>query len=82
MQATEYLNFNCVGHKPKTDVYEVSSKSDDSVLGTIKWYAPWRQYCFFPTEDKVFSRGCLNQVNEFIDKLMKERENVKGLMKT
>lgn len=73
----EYLYFKLVGHKPRTDVYEVRAKSDDFILGTIKWYAPWRQYCFFPTEDKVFSKGCLNQVNEFIDKLMEERKTIK-----
>lgn len=67
------LYFKLVGHKPKTDVYEVRAKSDDFVLGIIKWHAPWRQYCFFPTEDTYWSRGCMNQINEFIDKLMKER---------
>lgn len=106
----KYVDFEIIEHKPKTNVYEVRAKSDDFVLGKIKWYAPWRQYCFFPVDwnslikairelrygiskhedidvvrlsdvlgllkdnELVFSRGCLKQVSDFIEKLMKERK--------
>lgn len=70
----EHMYFELVDRKPKTNVYEVRSKNDHFVLGVIKWYAQWRQYCFFPSPDTIFSKGCLNQVNEFITKLMKGRK--------
>jgi hypothetical protein len=48
MNESKYLTFKQMPPKPKTQVWDVLSKKDKSVLGTIKWYAPWRQYCFFP----------------------------------
>ena len=41
------------------------------VLGEIKWYSPWRQYCFLPGHNTyfVFSKGCLDDVSNFIGRL-------------
>ncbi len=30
----------------KTFIYEVKHKVSNERLGTVKWFAPWRQYCF------------------------------------
>ena len=48
----KYVYFELIDKKPKTNVYEVRTKSDDFVLGIVKWYFPWRQYCFFPVNWK------------------------------
>ena len=39
----------------------------------MRWYGAWRQYCFFPYPETVFSAGCLKDVQEFIEALMAER---------
>lgn len=40
-----------------TDQYEVWSK-EGSYLGQISWYAPWRQYSFYPAHGNlVFERN-------------------------
>lgn len=65
-----YIEYRLTGTKPKTNVYTIFSKSLGDRLGEIKWYAPWRQYCFFPDEGTVWSKGCLNEVNVFIKQFM------------
>ena len=57
----------------KTDVYEVVSR-EETFLGTLQWYGPWRQYCFFPEYDTVWSAGCLRDVQAFLDGLAEERK--------
>lgn len=44
-----YIEFELVTILPKTAVYHVINKHHGDVLGTIKWYAQWRQYCFLPS---------------------------------
>lgn len=61
--------------KRKTDIYSVKSNSSAWELGQIKWFHSWRQYCFFPEFDTVFSRGCLDDIADFINQLMEERKH-------
>ena len=67
-----YIEYMLIGTRPKTNIYGVFSKSSGDRLGIIKWYASWRQYCFFPELDTVWSKGCLNEVNYLIEKFMNE----------
>lgn len=69
----KYIRFHRIEKKPKTSVYAVYTKNDDQI-GTIKWYSPWRQYCFFPDENTVWSKGCLQDINNFIYDLMSQRK--------
>lgn len=62
--------------KPKTQVYDVKTNNGE-FLGQIMWFFRWRQYCFYPADDTVWSRGCLQQVLDFIQKLMDDRKNEK-----
>jgi hypothetical protein len=57
----------------KTTRWFCSSNSSDDVLGIVKWYAAWRQYCFFPSEDSIFNNGCLADIQDFIKQLMQDR---------
>lgn len=56
----------------KTDIVEIYNSSDD-LLGTIKWYGPWRKYCFYPAELTLFDYECLNTILEVLDKMQMER---------
>jgi len=68
-----YVHFEEIEKKSKTSVYAVVSESNFQ-LGIIKWYGSWRQYCFFPSDETVWSRGCLKEVDGFIQNLMAERK--------
>lgn len=69
-----YIKFEMIDKKPKTNIYAVYNKNSGSLLGIIKWFSSWRQYCFFPSEETIFSYGCMNEVIDFIQELMKERK--------
>lgn len=56
----------------KTRTYVVYGYKD-SYLGDIRWHGAWRQYCFFPLDDCVWSHDCLTELGIFIKQLMEER---------
>jgi len=69
-------------YKTKTKIFEVRNLYDE-LLGFIKWYAPWRKYCFIiygllPSK-LVFDTDCLKDIQNFIDGLMAERKTVKRM---
>jgi len=68
-----YVDFVVIEKKPKTSVYAVNSKSSGDQLGIVKWYSPWRQYCFFPEESTLWSYGCIGEIMGFIIGLMTAR---------
>lgn len=72
---SEYLHFESLGKSAsgKTLVYGVISVTQGDLLGHIRWYGPWRQYCFFPAPGTIWNVGCLNDINQFIARLMAER---------
>lgn len=73
---TKYMMLFLEEEKPKTAVYRVESKDGD-VLGTVKWCAPWRQYCYFPVSEIIMARSCLKELCDFIQKLMDNRKKKK-----
>jgi len=48
--------------------YRILNKRSWLTLGTIEWYAPWRQFCFFPAKftETVWSADCLSDVQDAI----------------
>jgi hypothetical protein len=69
-----YINFvERPDQKRKTMVWWIVSKSSGSVLGKIKWYGAWRQYCFYPENYTIFNTGCMESINEFIKEQMAAR---------
>jgi hypothetical protein len=62
----KYMIFELVEKKPKTTVWRIINKCSGCTIGTIKWYGQWRQYCFFPAQDCVFSSGCLSDIIDFM----------------
>ena len=74
---SKYIEFHPCAPKPRTLVWSVDSVSSGERLGFVKWYAPWRQYCFcIPMPDGselVFSVGCMKDINSFIEEHKKDR---------
>lgn len=73
---SKYLNFvKYEVPNRKTPIYRVLSNSNNTILGTIEWYAQWRRYTFRPTPgvSLVFDVFCLHDIVEFIEQLMRAR---------
>ena len=74
----KYIYFEVIEEKPKTKVWSIFNKTNLSQLGILKWFGGWRQYCFFPESETVWSVGCLQNVIDFIAKENKARQALKG----
>lgn len=37
------------------------------VLGEVKFFGRWRQFCFFPSTNAVFNEGCLADLTKFLN---------------
>jgi hypothetical protein len=56
----------------KTKQWQVDHVDGDNNLGYISWYAPWRRYCFYPNDDRLFDAACLMGIGLFITQRMAE----------
>lgn len=73
----EYIDFEQIGSTGKTKVFTIQPKNSTDLsesLGLIKWYSPWRKYCFYPEPQTIFDVKCLKNINDFITNLMEERK--------
>jgi len=72
----EYINVYKLPRKEgkNTDVYEIKNNTNSILLGTIKWYFQWRQYCFFPEGKTIWNTKCLNDIIDFLERLRKKEE--------
>lgn len=66
MPEPKYIHFVKIEEKPKTSVWSVVNNTGDYPIGIIRWNPGWRQYCFYPETDIVFSVGCLQDICQFI----------------
>jgi hypothetical protein len=55
----------------KTSTWECKNTRSGTTLGIVKWYPSWRQYCYFPTVQAVYSAGCFDDISHFINQLNK-----------
>lgn len=76
---TKYLRFVTSPSLGSTTITDVLSKSQELLLGRIKWYGPWKQYCFF-TGLRSTTITELNDISTFMENLMKARKE-KGCQK-
>ena len=72
----DFVEINVEGNKTKT--FKVTTK-DGYRIAEIKWYSPWRQYCFFPEGNALFNIDCMRDISEFITQLMEERKEIHNL---
>jgi len=77
VKACQYFDIIAEQFKPgrKTQDFVIVNRNAKIVIGTIKWYGPWRQYCFYPVSDTVWSAGCLEGVFEFLNEVKQTRRN-------
>ena len=73
MIESKYMVFDKAGNTGKTEIWNVISISNKFILGQIKWFPGWRQYCFFPSPNSVFNIGCMRDIMRVIRDLMDER---------
>lgn len=59
--------------KRKTRIYSLHNRKSDDHLGDVKWNGPWRQFCFYPCGETIWSGGCLDDIRSLIGNLMRER---------
>lgn len=45
--------------------YTCSNKSGET-LGHIAWYEPWKQYCFYNSQEIILSESCLKDIADFL----------------
>lgn len=59
------------GKTTKWDCWNKKSREEvgSNPLGEVKWHSSWRQYCYFPLVQAVYSSGCLNDISDFINEL-------------
>jgi hypothetical protein len=74
IQLGKYMVARLVETKPKTAVYGIFSAHQEDRLGTVKWFAPWRQYCFFSMDVAVFNSGCFQDLTKFLVALNEGRK--------
>jgi len=65
----KYFYLILIDDTGKTSKWAIANNKGDFKLGEIKWYAPWRQYCFFPGNNVVFNKTCMLDILDFIDQL-------------
>lgn len=77
---TKHLTFNREPLEPgrRTSRWRVWNHDYGEQLGEIKWYGPWRQYCFFGG-DLIFSAGCMMDIAQMCNRLMEERLPINAL---
>jgi len=46
-------------------------------LGEIKWFGAWRKYAFFPNENTIYDKACLETITSKLNQLMEDRKNGK-----
>ena len=62
----EYIHFAHAERKPKTEVWWCTNRTNGARLGIVKWHGQWRQYCYFAEGDTLYSKGCLDDISDFL----------------
>ena len=75
----EYVHFIKVADKPKTSVWTCRNNRTGGELGRVRWYGPWRAYCYFPVAQAVYSQGCLADIAAFLGELAEERKRRRAM---
>jgi len=70
---SKYIEFIEGEPNPKTSVWDVKLRNN-GYIGEIRWYAPWRQYCWL-IDELVFSASCLEDLSSFLRNEMNKRKN-------
>lgn len=56
-----------VSKSGKTKLWRIRPLDSHDTLGEVKWYGPWRKYCFYPDHNTVFEQDCLRDIAKFCE---------------
>ena len=74
---TKWLTFLITERKSKTIVVSVVNKNEQH-LGVIKWYPPWKQYCFIVYNEyrnlTAFNNECLQDMTDVLTELNEDHK--------
>jgi len=51
----------------KTKRWQVRNTSGGH-LGSIRWHASWRRYCYFPDVRSLYDPSCLREITDFLER--------------
>lgn len=54
--------------------FEVRAKKGDLLIGSIRWYGPFRCYSFLPLEGTVYEVDCLGDIIDTLNQLNREHK--------
>lgn len=60
----KYLYYHEVGKIGKTKHFQIRTRDSSVLIGNVKWYAPWRKYCFFAT-NCILEETCMLEIVAF-----------------
>ncbi len=72
-----YIYFEETTPNPKTKVWNVRNKQDDTLLGQIRWFSRWRCYGFYSGQDMIFEKVCLRDIATFCERETFVHRNLK-----
>jgi len=58
----------------KTAVWCCFNKNGYYSIAAIAWSKQWKQYCFLPEDDMVFSISCMGDIIDFIKQLNETKD--------
>lgn len=67
MADVKWIRFDEYQGPGVTKIWRVCARENGQPLGTIRWLARWRKYCFFPGPETVFEQDCLRDIAGFIE---------------
>ena len=74
----EYLEFVRVEFGGKTSKWDCQTRNG-VVLGSVGWHCGWRQSCYFPKCQAVYSAGCLSDISTFLNQLNRDAKEKRGI---
>lgn len=76
-QVAEYQSFVVRKSEPRpgrtTPIYHLINRRTKATIGSISWHGTWKQFCFFPGGDTVWTTHCLADIRSFLGQAAKER---------
>jgi hypothetical protein len=77
----DYRDDGPVSKGAKTRQFSVFSRANRSLLGYVKWWTNWRQYCFFPL-NSLFNYDCLREIAQFCEEATRVHKDRLPKLKT
>ena len=71
---TEYQYVRFTEDMPERQTGIWHCRRDGNILGYVRWYSLWEQYCFYPSDLGILNCGCLDDISDFIEQLTNERK--------